>query len=62
MENGELEVARDQFEATLSEARTMDDPRAISASLNNLGRLVGKDSPWLWRESIVPGKCRLISR
>lgn len=44
MENGELEVARDQFEATLSEARTMDDPRAISASLNNLGRLVGKDS------------------
>ena len=41
MENGELDVARSQFEETLSEARAANDPRAISASLNNLGRLVG---------------------
>jgi len=42
MENGELDVARSQFEETLSEARAANDPRAISASLNNLGRLVGE--------------------
>lgn len=42
MENGELDVARSQFEETLSEARAANDPRAISASLNNLSRLVGE--------------------
>jgi len=39
MEAGELEAARDQFESTLGEARATNDARAISASLNNLGRL-----------------------
>ncbi len=42
MENGELETARVQFEETLSEARATNDARAISASLESLGRLVGK--------------------
>ncbi|MDQ6942953.1 MAG: hypothetical protein M3169_10645, partial [Candidatus Eremiobacteraeota bacterium] len=39
MDGGEIEAARDQFESTLREARATNDPRAISASLNNLGRL-----------------------
>ena len=42
MDTGKFKVARDHFEATLSEARAANDPRAISTALNSLGRLIGE--------------------
>lgn len=42
MDAGEHKSAREQFEASLTEAWTTNDPRAICSALNNLGRLTGE--------------------
>jgi len=39
MDGGDAVAAREYFETNLEEGRAMRDPRAVSVSLNNLGRL-----------------------